>query len=112
MPERVYLMTSDVAWRWPGAQPERNVRLWWDAAGLAGYAWYEPALSVEFDVRHDLGQNMSIVPQMLDWAESRRRAFPPSYPRFIDLTSMTEWANEITEPRPPQPWEGLCLTTI
>ena len=25
---------------------------------------------------------------------------------------MEEWANEIVEPRSPQPWEGLCLTTI
>ncbi len=111
-PQRVYLMTSDVAWRWPGATPEHNVRLWSDPAGLAAYAWYEPALSFEFDVRYDIGDEPSIVPQMLEWAESRRREFAPAYPRFIDLASMEEWANEIIEPRAPQPWEGLCLTTI
>ena len=69
-PSRVYLMTSDVAWRWPGAAPERNVRLWWDAAGLAGYAWFEPTVSMEFDVRHDLDDERSIVHEMLEWAES------------------------------------------
>jgi ribosomal protein S18 acetylase RimI-like enzyme len=111
-PRRVYLMTSDIAWRWPGAAPERNVRLWWDAAGLAGYAWFEPTVSVEFDVRHDLTDDHTIVQQMLKWGESRRHEFAPAYPRFIDLTSMEEWANEIVEPRAPQPWEGLCLTTI
>ncbi len=35
-------MTNDVAWRLPGSTPERNLRLWYDDAGLAGYAWFEP----------------------------------------------------------------------
>ncbi len=42
IPGAPYLMTNDVAWRLPGSTPERNLRLWYDDAGLAGYAWFEP----------------------------------------------------------------------
>ena len=111
-PRRVYLMTSDVAWRLPGSGPKQNIRLWFDAAGLAGYVWFEPIASMEFDVRHDLDYGHPIVPQMFAWAHARRREFTPAYPRFIDLTSMEAWANEVAQPRSPQSWEGHCLTTV
>ena len=51
-------------------------------------------------------------PATYDWAHARRREFSPAYPRFIELTSLEEWANEIAQPWPPQPWDGFCLTTV
>jgi len=110
--QSVYLMTSDVAWRLPGSAPKDNVRLWFDDAGLAGYVWFEPATAMEFDVRDDLGFGHPCVREMLEWSESRRREYPPAYPRFIDLESMEAWTNEIMQPRAPQSDDGLCLTTM
>ncbi len=95
----IYLMTSDVAWRLPGSGPKDNLRLWFDASGMVGYVWFEPATGMEFDVRDDLGYGHPVAAEMLAWAETRRREFDPAYPRFVDLTSMTQWADEINRPR-------------
>jgi GNAT superfamily N-acetyltransferase len=73
-PVPVYLMTSDVAWRMPGSGPKQNLRLWEDAAGLAGFVWFEPTTGVEFDLRHDLPFDHPIAADMLAWSETRRRA--------------------------------------
>lgn len=109
-PRPVYLTTSDVAWRLPGSAPKENLRLWFDDSGVAGYVWFEPATGMEFDVRDDLGCRHRVAEEMLAWSESRRREFPPAYPRFIDLTSMAEWADEINQPRAARADDGLCLT--
>ncbi len=85
--------------------------MWFDDAGVAGYVWFEPTTGMEFDIRDDLGYAHSLAAEMLAWSETRRRAFAPAYPRFIDLTSMAEWTDEINTPRAAQPDDGLCLTT-
>jgi ribosomal protein S18 acetylase RimI-like enzyme len=106
----IYLMTSDVAWRLPGSAPKENLRLWFDETGLAGYVWFEPTTGMEFDIRGDLGYRHHVAEEMLAWSESRRHEFPAAFPRFIDLTSMDEWADEINQPRAARADDGLCLT--
>jgi len=111
-PQHVYLMTSDVAWRLPGSGPKQNVRLWHDERGVAGFVWFEPSTGFEFEVRDDVGYGSALATELLDWAEARRREFAPAYPRFVDLESMQQWADEILHPRAPTNADGLCLTTI
>ena len=115
-PEHVYLMTSDVAWRLPGSGPKHNLRLWHDQSNardaLAGFVWFEPTTGFEFELRHDIDYGSPLASAMLDWAEARRREFAPAYPRFIDLDSMEQWADEINHPRPPSASDGACLTTV
>jgi ribosomal protein S18 acetylase RimI-like enzyme len=105
-------MTSDVAWRLPGAGAKDNLRLWRDEAGLAGFVWFEPTTGMEFDLRHDLDYDSPIALDMLEWAEARRRAFDPAYPRFVDLKSMQEWSEEILHPRAPSAGGRRYLTTM
>ncbi len=110
-PVPVYLMTSDVAWRLPGSAPQHNLRLWHDDRGLAGFVWFEPYTGMEFDLRHDLHYDHPVAADMLAWGAARRREFEPAYPRFIDLTSMDEWTEEIQHPRAPASDGRRCLTT-
>ena len=107
-----YLMTSDVAWRLPGSGPRENLRLWHDAAGLAGFVWFEPTTGFEFDLRADLVCSDPIAADLLAWAEQRRRELPPAYPRFVELQTMEEWEDEIRQPRSPGPDHGLGLTAV
>lgn len=94
-----YLMTSDVAWQFPGCKPEDNIRLWWDDAELAGFGWFQPPDGLLFDVREDRAGDVALLRTILDWAQARRASFPPSYPFYLDLTSMSEWAEAISAPR-------------
>jgi hypothetical protein len=110
-PVPIYLMTSDVAWRMPGSGPKRNLRLWDDDAGLAGFVWFEPTTGMEFDLRHDLSFDHPIDADMLAWSDARRREFEPAHPRFIDLKSMDEWAEEILHPRERAPDGRRWLAT-
>ena len=112
VPQHVYLMTSDVAWRLPGSGPKQNLRLWHDDAGIAGFVWFEPFTGFEFEVRDDVGYGSPLAAEMIDWAEARRREFEPCYPRFVDLESMEQWADEILHPRAATEADGLCLTTM
>ncbi|WP_323272822.1 hypothetical protein, partial [Limnoraphis robusta] len=75
-----YLMTSDVAWQFPGCAPKDNLRLWWDDSNLAAYAWFQPPDALKFDIRSDLGSDPKIFGQILEWAEQRRSQFPPNDP--------------------------------
>lgn len=112
LPGPAYLMTSDVAWRLPGSAPRENLRLWHDASGLAGFVWFDAPTGFDFELRADLGCADPIAVDMLAWAEARRRELPPAYPRFVDLQSMDEWQDEVRQPRPAAPDDGLCLTAV
>jgi len=92
---RTYFMTSDVAWQFPGCAPKENIRLWRDKRGLAAFAWFQPPDSLKYDVRNDLSGSIDLPTDILGWAESRRMSFPTSYPFYIDLESMEDWANAI-----------------
>jgi ribosomal protein S18 acetylase RimI-like enzyme len=111
-PQRVYLMTSDVAWRLPGSGPKQNLRLWHDDSGIAGFVWFEPTTGFEFEIRDDIDYAAPLADEMFDWAESRRREFAPAYPRFVDLDSMQQWTDEILNPRASSDEDGLCVTTV
>jgi ribosomal protein S18 acetylase RimI-like enzyme len=111
-PVPIYLMTSDVAWRLPGAGAKENLCLWRDASGLAGFVWFEPTTGMEFDLRHDLGYDTAVAADMLAWGEARRREFDPAHPRFVDLMSMEEWSEEILNPRAPIADGRRCFTTM
>ncbi|MCH8140508.1 MAG: hypothetical protein IH908_02805, partial [Proteobacteria bacterium] len=100
-----YLMTSDVAWQFPGCAPKENIRLWRDRSGLAAYAWFQPPDELKFDIRADLPDSSDLLAEILNWAEIRRDSFEPSYPFYIDLESMDEWAEVILN-RPFHPLSG------
>lgn len=103
-PKQTYLMTSDVVWQLPGCAPRKDMRLWYDEFGLAGYAWFQPPDALLFDVR--LGTLPDdLVVAMLAWARHRRQEFEPGYPYHLDLESMDEWAHAIRHP-PAQPTCG------
>ena len=108
-PEAVYLMPSDIAWRGPTAD---DVRLWYDDAGLAAYAWFEPLTGVEMDLRWDLAWDGPVAEAMLTWAEVTRRTYPEAHPPFIGLHSMEAWAEALENPRRPEPGDGLWLTSV
>ena len=94
-PVPIYLMTSDVAWRLPGAGAKENLRLWRDDDGLAGFVWFEPTTGMEFDLRHDLDYDDVIASDMLAWAEARQPAAQPTQPMgfFVTSTGMGDGAN-------------------
>jgi mycothiol synthase len=75
-PRSTYMKAGDAVWMLftPGFDPCANIRLWLDGDGLVAYAWFEPPLSVDFDIwpgaaRHDL-----LADEILRWAEERRRS--------------------------------------
>jgi len=112
LPGPSLLMPGDLAWRLPGSDPKRNLRLFHDESGLAGYAWFEPDTGFEFDLRPDLTDNHELIGAIVAWSESRRRQFPPAYPRFVDLLSMEDWAREINNPAPRPQSDERYLTTV
>lgn len=111
-PASACLMTNDVAWQLPGSAPEENIRLWRDAGGLVGYAWFQPPTDLFFDVRPDLPVDHPVLAGMLRWGERRRRAFGAGRPPFVDVGSMAEWEQELRDPRPTGPDDGVVLRTF
>jgi ribosomal protein S18 acetylase RimI-like enzyme len=103
------LMTGDVAWQLPGSAPKDNLRLWYDAKGLAGYAWLDPPATVKFDVRCGLSHDDGLADEMLDWAEARRLHFEPGMPFYIAVDSMEEWAQRLVDPAPAGDHDGHVL---
>jgi ribosomal protein S18 acetylase RimI-like enzyme len=101
-----YLMTSDVAWQFPGCAPKDNIRLWRDRSGLAAYGWFQPPDTIKFDVRPDVEASHADPSwEILAWAEARRQDFPGDYPFYIDLKSMAQWA-DVVATRPVHPLAG------
>lgn len=75
-PALTYLHPGDVAWQlYLATTPAwfENIHLWFDGAGLAGYALFEPPLVAQFDLRAGIAYG-SLFEEMLAWAEARRRA--------------------------------------
>ena len=102
-PCATYFLNSDVAWGLPGSDPEDNVRLWYDAGGVAAFAWFDDVVPAEFDVRHDVGYDDPLVADVLGWLERRRRDFPPVTPWLLDLRSMDDWLAARAEQRSAAP---------
>ena len=115
-PESAYLRPGDVAWRLPlhhlATLGELSwLRLWFDAEGIAGYAWFEPPTGVELDLRTDLCWDGEVGNALLDWAEAKRQQAPPAYPWLVDVQDMEEWAAGVRQP-PVTPHGGRWLTTL
>jgi ribosomal protein S18 acetylase RimI-like enzyme len=73
-PSSTYVKAGDVVWALYRSSPgDTNVRLWFDGDALAAYAWFEPPLSVDFDIRPAAPQSESLFNEVLRWAEERRR---------------------------------------
>ena len=76
LPRSTYMKAGDVVWMMftPGFEPETNIRLWFDCDDLAAYAWFEPPLNVDFDIRQEASPDDSLADEILRWAEERRRS--------------------------------------
>ncbi|MGI8927785.1 MAG: GNAT family N-acetyltransferase [Tepidiformaceae bacterium] len=75
-PGLAYLHPGDVAWQLfavTEAEGRRNIRLWFDAGGLAAFALFEPPLHAQFDVRAGVDLHAPVTAQLLSWAQERRR---------------------------------------
>jgi ribosomal protein S18 acetylase RimI-like enzyme len=74
-PRSTYMKAGDVVWMMftPGFDPATNIRFWSDDDGLVAYAWFEPPLNVEFDIRPGASSVDSLADEILRWAEERRR---------------------------------------
>lgn len=69
-PSAPYRRPGDVVWGMrPPNDPQRNVRLWRDAAGLAAYIWVEPPDYVQFEVRTDLGGDSALLSELFNCGE-------------------------------------------
>lgn len=90
-----YLMNSDIAWQFPGSAPKDNIRLWWEHSQLVGYAWFQPPDTFRIDIRFDLNDGVEIFREALPWVEAKRALFEPSFPFYLNLKSMSEWADAL-----------------
>lgn len=98
-PHVSYLLNSDVAWRLPGSAPKDNIRLWYDDHGLAAYVWFEPNSAITFDLRTELGFDHPLCNEIVEWCAARRVEFPPMEPWLLELKSMADWEQALTEDR-------------
>ncbi|MFZ0680086.1 GNAT family N-acetyltransferase [Candidatus Binatus sp.] len=75
-PRSTYMKGGDVVWMMftPGFDPEANIRLWFDDDSLVAFAWFEPPLNVDFDIRPGFAAHDSLGDEILRWAEERRRS--------------------------------------
>jgi ribosomal protein S18 acetylase RimI-like enzyme len=112
LPDPPMLLPGDLAWRLPGSQPEKNLRLFFSDSELTAFAWFEPLTGFEFDVRDEATDRAELMQQILDWTGEIRRSLPAGYPRFVDITDMTAWRQEITAPKQTSKEEGYYLTTV
>lgn len=73
LPGLTYVQPGDIAWRifTPNFDPTKYVQLWFDDRGLAAYAFFEPPLNFEFDIRAD-AEHDTLLADILAWAEARR----------------------------------------
>jgi ribosomal protein S18 acetylase RimI-like enzyme len=72
-PQSTYKKVGDVVWGSPGSDPNINIKLWFDGAGLVAYGWFEPPHSIEFDIQSGLTEYDLVGSEILKWAENRRR---------------------------------------
>jgi ribosomal protein S18 acetylase RimI-like enzyme len=74
-PRPTYMKAGDVVWMLftPGFDPYANIRLWFDSNGLTAYAWFEPPLYVDFDIRPGALLDELLPDEVLRLAEDRRR---------------------------------------
>ena len=73
-PRSTYQKVGDVVWSFaPGFDPSHNIHLWFDRDSLAAYAWFEPPLNAEFDIRPGLSPYDQLGDEILGWVERRQQ---------------------------------------
>src|SRR5690242_21949733 len=79
-PRSTYKKAGDVVWMMltPGFDPCANIRLWLEGGNVAAYAWFEPPINLEFDIRPGLTFYDSLGDEILEWGETRRLSLAQS----------------------------------
>jgi len=79
-PAATCLLTSDVAWRLPGSQPEKDLCFWYQGDQLAGYVWFEANGPCIIDQQNNSEWDHELGLEMLAWLEARRLTIKPLIP--------------------------------
>ncbi len=77
LPGPTYWHPGDIVWQLsgtPGVNPVEDIRLWFGGGRLAGLAWFEPPLIMQFDIRPGIDHGDVLMDLIVEWAEGRRRA--------------------------------------
>lgn len=74
MPRSTYLKAGDVVWAMYNVDHSDDIRLWFDADGVAAYASFEAPLHIDFDIRPDRPIDKELLDGILSWAEERHRS--------------------------------------
>ncbi len=76
LPRATYMKAGDIVWALytPNVDPFANIHLWFDDDGLAAYAWFEPPLHLDFEVRPGVALDGPITAAVLGWGEQLRRS--------------------------------------
>jgi ribosomal protein S18 acetylase RimI-like enzyme len=96
----------------PGSRPDKYLQLFFDGAELIALAWFEPPTVFEFETRADLADRAELRQLVMTWAADVRRSLPAAYPRFVDLTDMAAWREEVSSPKQTAKADGYYLTTV
>lgn len=64
---------GDITWQFYNLAATEDVRLWFDAGGVAAFAAFEPPGVMTFDLRDGLGDPGSLIAATLAWGEARKR---------------------------------------
>lgn len=75
-PALPHLHPGDVTWQLNGRAATPAIRLWEDAAGLAGYADFQAPVHLVIELRHDIPPGGPLFAEMLAWGEERARQVP------------------------------------
>ncbi|HKI75526.1 MAG TPA: hypothetical protein VJ998_12810, partial [Pseudomonadales bacterium] len=108
-PEIPYFLNSDVVWQLPGSNAKDNIRLWYDEHGIAAYAWFTPNSPMTFDLRSDIDFAHPLCDDLIFWCEARARSMPGREPWLIDLESMAQWEDALTNNLAARPSEHRYL---
>ncbi|HXW85156.1 MAG TPA: GNAT family N-acetyltransferase [Candidatus Binataceae bacterium] len=101
-PRPTYKKVGDMVWGFdPNSDLAANLRLWFDRAGLAGYAWFGPPINFEFDIRAGLDPEEPLTHEILDWAEQRAHSLALAgrgpVPKSMTMLSDASLATEVLD---------------
>lgn len=112
LPNPPMLLPGDLAWRLPDSQPEKYLRLFFSGPVLVAFAWFEPSTGFEFELRAGTLEDAALLDEIFKWAYGVRLSLPPAYPRFVDITDMEAWHQEIATPQRADRDDAHYLTTV
>ena len=77
-PLSTYKRVGDMVWAGYALKQSEDVRLWFDAGDLVAYAFFDPTISLEFDIVPGIMRYDLLGDEILEWGEGRRRALRSS----------------------------------